>query len=99
MIYTFSNLKSHDDPPFPVSFTWNTETGEFLGKDGDYVEELVDTAFQCTAVSAAPSVSYPLYEGRLTPEDLFMILNQFWDVKEVLPSPQIDMSYPEEAIS
>lgn len=100
MKYYFKKLKSLDEPALPVTFAWDSETGEFSGPDGEYIEDLVDSAYQYGSANLAPCVNRLLIEGTpLSPEDLSAILGQFWEVNDILPTPEVDLEFPAEAVS
>lgn len=96
MIYKFDNIQSLDrQPAFDVTFTWNSETGEFGGPDADYIDDLVDRILRQGYVNVAPCMNIHISDNHVTPEILGAILANYWDIADILPAIEYDYSIPD----
>jgi hypothetical protein len=82
-----------------VEIAWDSDTGEFSGKDGEAVARFVSATHRSGYVELIPCLKHRFKSDKLTPEEVGSILLQLWDVRGIFPLIDFDPSIPNGAVS
>ena len=82
-----------------LDIIWDSDTGEFTGRDADRAERFVSGAVEDGYIELLPTLKHPLSGEPLTAAEIGSILNELWIVDDVFPQLDFDSDYPEGAVS